>query len=191
MLMNSQRSLDLMDPMAREFSLLRKKRQKTDEDALLISQYEFELAIYWDEKVGAYWPSFNIIRCIQDGAKMSKNGKTVIQGLRSDPRHTKFPVLYPGREGMTVKKLSNTPGYRDIRTVGVSGKAVTRTRPRFNEWSLMAHFLIDRDILDVPQLQDYVDKAGLYIGIGDFRIGTDKGGQYGAFSGTVLPGEGQ
>lgn len=45
--------------------------------------------------------------------------------------------------------------------------------------------MMDEKILNVRDVQDCVDKAGLYEGLGDFRVGCPKGGQFGTFEGTV------
>ncbi len=151
----------------------------------MISDLEFRLALYWDDAIGVYLPSFNVVRAIQDGGKMLKLGKAIIQGIRTHPSSVRVPLVYPGSDRATVETLLRSGKFRDMRTVGVNGKSVVRTRPIFNEWGLTAQFILDEEILGIEQVRACVDKAGLYYGLGDFRVGTAKGGQYGTFTGKV------
>jgi hypothetical protein len=187
MLMSSQNGMNMKDEMAREFSIKSKKRMKSDEDKAYLSELEFRLRLYWDKKKSCvYLPSFNIIRCIQDGGKKIKLGVKVIESLRCDPECINVPVIYPGCDTVkTIDDIAARNEHWDIRTVGISGVAVERTRPRFNEWSLEPTFLLDTENMEISEIQACLDKAGLYKGIGDFRVGTKKGGQFGTFTATV------
>lgn len=185
-LIHSQNGMNLKNELAREFSILSKKRGKSDEEKAQLSEMEFRLGLYWDNKHNrVYIPSFNIIRCIQDGGKKLKLGTMVIESLRSDPNNVNVPLVYPGHESVkSIDDLIARPEHWDVRTVGVNNSVVERTRPRFDEWSLHPRFLLDEQ-MEVSQVQACLDKAGLYKGLGDFRVGTDKGGQFGTFEAKV------
>jgi hypothetical protein len=187
LLMHSQGGMNLKDDLARQYSILSKKRSKTDEEKANLSEMEFRLGLYWDRAAQcAYMPSFNIIRCIQDGGKKLKLGKKVIESLRCSPECVKVPLLYPGREAIgSIDGLVARPEFWDVRTVTVGASTVERTRPRFDVWSLHPVFLLDDENMGVEEVQACLDKAGFYVGLGDFRVGTDRGGQFGTFTASV------
>lgn len=186
LLMHSQRAMNLRDPQARSLATLQKKRGKTEDDRLAISDAELLLGLYWDEEAKRiYIPSFNIIRAIQDGGKMLKLGKKIIQAVRADPLCINVPLLFPGCQGMTPEKLAELPEFRDVRTVTVGTNVVERTRPIFRDWALRPTFLLDTEHLGIEEFTACVEKGGEYSGLGDFRVGTPKGGPYGTFTATV------
>jgi hypothetical protein len=184
LLMHSQRGMNGLDKDAQALAILQKKRGKDSSDKLAISDMEFRLGLYWDKAAGkAYLPAFNVIRCIQDGAKALKLGTKVIQNLKMDPAHIECWLKYPGCQEMTLDALCADPSFRDVRTVVVSG-TVERTRPIFRQWSLSCEFSMLAG-LSLAELNQCVERAGLYYGLGDFRVGTKSGGLYGTFIGTA------
>lgn len=167
---HSQRAMNYRDPLAQELSSLNSKRGKTLEDRLRISDLEMELGLYYDyEKggMGPYVPAFNIKRCIQDGGKSFKLGKHVQQALRSLPGQDHCPLLYDGPRD--IPGLLESAAFRDVRTVGISGRTVERTRPIFNNWKIEARFVLDHERMDLTKFRTCVRRAGEYVGMGDFR----------------------
>lgn len=166
---HSQRGMNYRNPLAQELASLNSKRGKTLEDRLRISDLEQELGLYYDydKGMGPYYPSFNCKRCFQDGGKAFKLGKNVQQALRSMPGYENFPILYSGPRDM--ESLLKLPEYRDVRTVGISGRTVERTRPIFRNWKLEGRFILDHERMDLAKFRLCVKRAGEYIGLGDFR----------------------
>lgn len=165
LLMHSQRGLNRRDSLARDLGLLTSKRGKTDEDRDQISDMEFQLGLYWNEKLGVVLPAFNVLRSIQDGAKIAKLGKHVEKALHYTEKD--FSVIYDGPQD--IDGLLQDHSFRDVRMVGVMGKMVERTRPIFRDWGLKATFEVDDEVLDFNQITLACENAGNYAGLGDFR----------------------
>jgi len=181
LLLHSQEGMNRANPDARELSILNKKRSKQDDDYQRIADLEMRLGVYWDRKRDrAVMPAFNVIRSLQDGGKHMKLGRKIIQGIRISPHCTEFDVRYSPR--LSFEEFVVAPQHRDSRTVVVSG-TVLRTRPRFDTWELVGILLRDPDMLSPDDLNAAIQKAGLYEGIGDFRVGTPRGGRYGTYTG--------
>ena len=167
LLVHSQRGMNYRDPVAQELQALNSKRGKTLEDRLRISDLEMTLGYYWDDRIGPYFPAINVKRSFQDGAKKFKLGTALSQSLRQLPGQDRAPILYEGPR--TLGALCSEGRFRDVRTVSISGRTVERTRPIFPEWKLAVLFILDDDELDLRKLQQCADRAGGYIGLGDFR----------------------
>lgn len=181
LLVHSQAGMNRANPVARELAVLNSKRGKTDEDYARISDLEMELAVYWCHKRDvAIFPAFNIIRSVQDGGKMLKCGKKVIQGIRIHPDYQEPEILYTPK--LPFVQFVAEPSHRDCRTVRVSG-TVNRTRGRFDAWAIEPVVLMDETMLQLDELNASIEKAGLYVGLGDFRVGTARGGRYGTYTG--------
>ncbi|MBK7556239.1 MAG: hypothetical protein IPI55_17065, partial [Flavobacteriales bacterium] len=73
--------VDRFDPIVREMSAITGKRKKTDEDHELISHLEWQGGLYFDEVVGPYLPGDNVFKSLVEGARKSKDGKRIEQGL--------------------------------------------------------------------------------------------------------------
>lgn len=178
LIVHAQRGLNRQDPLAREYAQLSKKRGKTDDDKDRLSDLEFTLGLYVDGKGHPVIPAFNVKRCLQDGARMSKRGKDISRALR--PLALEYRILYKGPA--TLVELLKDHTFRDVRMVKVSGM-VERTRPIFRAWALDADFFMDDEMMDLDTLQYVSDKAGSYVALGDFRV--DCNGDYGRFKAVV------
>lgn len=176
LIVQSDRGVNPLDNLVREKKKLTGLRKKTDEHHELISRIEFELGLYWDDSLGPYVPTGNIHKALVEGARQSKLGKLIEQGCF--PRDVRVPILYEGpRE---IEALYKSPDHVYTVSVGVSGKRVMKTRPRFPEWALNPTFYLDPDKLDVDVFAHIADVTGRFIGIGERRPG--KGGPFGTFS---------
>lgn len=165
LLMSNQRAADPLHPLVKEYKAIYAKRKKTDDDLQQLSDLEFLLRIYHDDAMGPYIPAINVKRCIQDGAKRSKQGKVVDEGLQTVEQG--FKLLYKGpRDIETLKEDRN---FRDTRLVGVESRLTLRTRPIFREWGLVATFLIVPEVLGVSDLKNFATQAGMLKGLGDYR----------------------
>ena len=177
LLIHSQRAMNYRDPLARELQDLNSRRGKTIEDRVRISDLEMELGLYWEEDLGPFMPLINLKRCIQDGGKHFKLGTHVQQALRSLAGQDKAPILYEGPRD--IKELVEDSRFRDVRTVGIAGRTVERTRPIFHQWKIGARFVLDEDRLDLHKLKSCIDRAGSYIALGDYRP------EYGTFAASL------
>lgn len=165
LLMSNQRAADPTNDLVKEYKAIYQKRKKTDEDLIQLSELEFILRIYHEENRGPYIPAINLKRCIQDGAKRSKQGKTVDEGLQTI--EAQFPLIYSGPRG--IKELQADKNFRDTRLVGVDGRLTLRTRPCFREWGLVGEFRMIPEVLSLSDLKSYAQQAGELKGLGDYR----------------------
>lgn len=176
-LMHNERLSDPLDPLARELKEISSKRNKTDADHLEMGRREFMGGLYLDEN-GPCIPSWNIIRCLQDGAKRHKLGKDVLRGVL--PKTETATLSYEGpRNPDDLWKERDVFSIR--KGVGVAQKKVMRTRPFFKNWGTELLVEVDPEVFDLDALQKCWTAAGLYSGIGDMRP------VYGRFEATAIP----
>lgn len=176
LLMHNERLQDPLDPHTRAVAEISGKRRRTDADHLELGHREFLGSLYTNGN-GPCLPAFNVIRCLQEGAKRSKRGKDVLRGVFPLVEHV--DVLYEGprdpeqlwleRESFSLRK-----------GVVVSGRRVTRTRPHFRDFAIELPVEIDPIVFDLDSVETCWADAGKYVGIGDNRP------IYGRFVGTVL-----
>lgn len=185
LVMHNERLADPLDPYARSVSELSGKRKKTDADHLEIGKREFMGGLYTNGN-GPCLPSWNVIRCLQEGGKRHKLGRKVIQGVAPIVEHV--DVLYEGpREPEELWREREQFSLR--KGVVVSSRRVMRTRPIFSGWALEVPIEVDANVIDLDQLQMIFADAGKYAGLGDMRPGSPSGGVYGRFVGTVMSDE--
>jgi hypothetical protein len=164
LLMHSERGANPLDPGVIAHKQLTSKKKKTDEDLLAIAWSEFQLAIYYDEKIGPYLPAQNIDRCIQIGAQANKLGKKFASSARCVD--DKIPLLYEGPRG--VKSLYDS-GFVDVRSAGIMRARIMRVRPIFREWSAEFDFAYDENEIEEGNVILAAETAGRLIGICDYR----------------------
>lgn len=165
LVVKSDRGVNPLDPLSRELAKFTSKRKKTEDDHEIISRIEFELGLYWDEDLGPYIPTGNVHKALVEGARQSKLGKHVEQGVI--PLEVRVPVLYDGPRG--IEALYETPSHVYKVSVGIGAKRTMRTRPRFPEWALQVPFVLDPEKIDVDVFAQIATVAGRYIGLGERR----------------------
>lgn len=175
LLMHNPRLSDPLDEATKALAKLTSIRQKTEETHRQIAVTEFIGGLYWDEVNGVHLPAQNVFSCIVAGAKLSKGGAGFKRAVSFDPEHTAFPLSYDGPAEPEI--LAKDSAFVSRMSVKVGMQRVIRTRPKFSEWSVTAHLIVDDEILNPEQVQAYATKAGKYCGLGDFR----DGGGFGRF----------
>lgn len=165
LLMHSERGANPLDPTVQAHKKMTSLRKKTYQDLEDIAWSEFQLAIYFDERLGPYIPAQNIDRSIQDGAKKNKLGRT----FASSARCVSDRIALDNDGPRTVKGLYENKKYVDIRSVGVSQSRVMRVRPKFDAWSLTFDFAYDENELDESSVILAAQTAGRLVGICDYR----------------------
>lgn len=60
-----------------------------------------------------------------------------------------------------------------------------RVRPKFDNWSIRGELVVQDDQISEDVLQDILDTAGTYKGLGDWRPSSRKPGIFGTFTATV------
>lgn len=164
LLMHSARLSNQFDPKVKEFKLLTHKKKKTDEDHLAIARFEFELGMYFDEKLGPYVPTENVRMAIIEGGRLSKLGTAIDRAVQI--LEDRAPLRYEGPR--TVAALWESRFY-DLSSVGNQSNRVMRCRPAFEGWSLDLELFFDPSMIDRSQLLAASNSAGKFIGLGDYR----------------------
>jgi hypothetical protein len=173
---HNERLADPLDPLVREIAAVSKKRNKTEADHLEIARLEFLGGLYTNGN-GPCLPAWNILRCLQDGAKRHKRGVDVLRGVYPLTDHA--DLFYDGDDNRDPAKMWKAGTYSLRKTVGIQRSRTMRTRPMFTEWSCELDVEVDPVVFDLDTLANCWKDAGKYAGIGEMRP------VYGRFVGTL------
>lgn len=141
------------------------KRQKTEADELELMRLEFIGGLYWDK--GPYLPGLNFDAALGAAASpLAKGGKKLVQsGVQSEDA----PLIYGGKH-KSPDDLFADGGYVSFvpATIPSSKARVMRCRPIFPKWEAVVtvNYL---DILSADQIVAFAERAGGYVGVGDWR----------------------
>lgn len=169
----------LADPLHSQTKEMKKtsgKRTKTDSDHEDMARLEYIASLYMGPD-GVAIPYRNVMKCLIEGARITKSGAKVERGLTM--MGTEFTLIYDGPR--TAEELYANKNFVSRMSVKVGQQKVMRCRPAFKSWGLVASAMIDETVLSVEELSDIATNAGQFIGLGDYR----KGGGYGRFTAMV------
>lgn len=186
---HNERLADPLDELTRRLSGITKQRNKTEAAHLEIARTEFFGGLYTSTAITTdpsgeilvpkgsipVIPAWNMIRCLQDGAKRHKRGPDVLRGVH--PLNDHAAIEYDGPTDPQELWASGQFALR--KGVGVQRSRTIRTRPIFTEWRAVLTVELDMTVFDVDTLQVFWGDAGRYAGIGEMRP------VYGRFRGTV------
>lgn len=186
---HNERLADPLDPVTRLLASIVKKRNKTEADHTDIARIEFFGGLYMTEMIGATdgdlivpggtvptIPSWNMLRCLQDGAKRHKRGPDVLRGVH--PLTEYAELVYDGPTD--PDELWKSGRFALRKGVGVQRNRMIRTRPIFSDWTLTLPVEVDPVVFDIDTLANFWTDAGRYAGLGEMRP------VYGRFHGTIL-----
>lgn len=192
LVVHNERLADPLDTITRAIGAISKKRNKTIPDHEEIARLEWHGGLYTAKPIEAAdgdlqipegavptLPAWNMIRCLQDGAKRHKRGADVLRGIHPLVEHV--PLEYDGPTDLTVMWKSGEFSLR--KTVGVQRARTTRTRPIFYPWRAALPIELDPIVFDLDTVATLWSDAGRYAGIGEMRP------VYGRFEGTIEPYE--
>jgi hypothetical protein len=121
-------------------------------------------------------PQPNLLRCLVEGGRFHKVGKSQVTTQKSSMLFSCVDV-----EGATIPIIHEQPWRVDTRPVRIpsTGGRILSHRPLFDDWRL--DFVLDLDISIMSQklMRQIIDDAGKRIGLGDFRPATK--GPFGRF----------
>lgn len=164
LIMHNERLADPLDDYTRDIAKVSKKRGKTEADHMEIGRLEFLGGLYTNGN-GPCLPAWNIIRCLQDGAKRHKRGADVLRGVYPLIDHA--DVEYDGpRDPAAMWKAG---GFALRKTVRIQQSRTIRTRPFFVDWQAELPVEIDAKVFDLDTLRNCWKDSGTYAGIGDLR----------------------
>lgn len=176
LLMHNSRLSNPLDPAAKALKKVSGKRNKTDDDHAEMAHLEFIGSLYHDPDAGPYIPSDNIWRCLYDGAKKSKRGPKLKEGVLIT---TEINPLGGYGRVRDAEGLWGDENFRHFASAKVGQVRVTRCRPIFRQWRVAADGIIDTNVLDFSELEQIAEVAGSLIGLGDWRP------KFGRFTATV------
>lgn len=135
-------------------SMKTKKKQMTPREAA-------ESVCYRDNKGEMYQPSTQMFAACINAGKYHKIGRKQLDRHVAACFTIEEQLLYHGTNDFEV----DSRWVRNPFTKGVQIKH----RPRFDQWKLTFHLLLDDEIIDVDTAYSIVQDAGRRVGIGDFR----------------------
>jgi len=121
-------------------------------------------------------PQPNIMRCLVDGGRFHKAGKSQLTTSKSSIMFSCVDV-----DGAEIEIEHRQPWKVDTRAVRIpsTGGRILAHRPMFDDWKLSFEVVLDETILGPLLFRQVVNDAGKRIGLGDFRPATK--GPYGRF----------
>jgi hypothetical protein len=164
-IMQCDRLVNPFDPITRQLKTLTGKRKKTDADLEEISRLKFLGSLYYDVKVGPYWPGQNIDRMIFDAAKLSRRGQDIKRAFMV--LDDKVPLIYTGPR--TPEKLYADPEFVDVRSVVIRGQRVMTSRPIFRQWAIEYQCSFDENVMNPDDVAAFHATAGQFIGLSTYR----------------------
>lgn len=169
MIQHNIRLANPLDPYARRLKSLTSKRNKTDEDLALIMEVEARGAAYETPEAYIGLPDAVMWGSIQSGAKDNKKGRHIGRALIYDP--VRVPALtIDGETDILVDDFLKREGTIDYRPVRVQRAVVMRSRPIiYGEWQSTHEFELLTDVIQIDELQKFLDVAGRLHAVGDHR----------------------
>lgn len=167
LVMHNPRMIDPEDEIVRQIAeITAKGKKQTDADRAMVGRLEFMGGLYYSPEIGVYVPSWNVVKCINRGAVITKNGKDVLRSL--SVLGEAVPLIYDGpRE---PSKLYERAEFRFRKEVGIGQKKVMRVRPMFRQWSLKLEAELIEEVMNPADLLRVAETAGLVEGLGDARV---------------------
>ena len=203
MVCHNERLADPLDSITQALAEITGKRKKTIEDHQEIARREFFGGLYtnpvydWplddDLEVTIGLPAWNVLRCLQEGAKRAKRGPDILRGVSPLVDFAPVTFIHPNPEDSGIElpedgMIEGLVSPQDLwlegefqlrKSVGVQRSRTMRTRPIFNEWQLELDVEVDPTVLDVHTIRFMWKDAGKYAGLGEMRP------VYGRFDGTL------
>lgn len=166
LVMHNPRLIDSEDPYVRQIAELTSKGSKqTDAEREEVARLEWMGGIYHDPEVGVYIPSWNVVKCVNRGAVLTREGTNVLRAL--SVVNDRVPLLYDGPRELT--KLYERPEFRFRKEVGIGQKKVMRVRPIFRRWSIELDAELVEEAMNPGDLLRVATTAGRSEGLGDAR----------------------
>lgn len=163
LLMHNGQLADPLNPVARQLARLTSRRAKTEADLERIAELEFIGGLWMDGGRPCIRGDALEAAICQSAAR--KKAKSRFRGaviVRDNPL-----LVYDGPK--TVDGLRESAEYRDRALVGLNGRRLMRTRPRFPSWSATVAIDYLPSLVAREELIDVLVAAGDTIGIGDNR----------------------
>ena len=161
---HNARLSDPLNEWTRAVAEISGKRKKTNADHEELARREWFGGLYLNEAGNPCIPGSNLERMLRDAAAKTKNGKNVQAGaIVPDDAE----LIYKGPK--VSEKLWAAGEFQIRSSVKIGQQRVMRTRPCWKVWELVFTVLFDEEILNPAKIGEFVQTAGQYIGLGDWR----------------------
>jgi hypothetical protein len=153
------------NPFVQQLQQLSKEKKRKGVDKLdvemKIAETEFRGGLILDQAGHPCLTADQIRTCIQEGAKLTRGGKTIERGVVLTKRE--MPLIYDGPK--TADGLWADVKYRDQRMVTVGQARILRTRPIFQSWMVEVPIIYIPMVINFPDLLKYTRDAGMLCGL--------------------------
>ncbi|MFA5458737.1 MAG: hypothetical protein WC261_14035 [Synergistaceae bacterium] len=170
LLMNSNASVNPLNPLVRELKTLTSKRKRTEEDDRDILLLKWRLSMYYDEKLGPYIPSVNLLATLREAAKKHKRGKDIISSAVVSP--SDIPLHYNGPRNIDelAALADGKQQFIDVRVGRIKQASVMISRARFNPpWHIKCEIVYDDLVFNKDDIMLFLTIGGEKIGLCDYR----------------------
>ena len=166
LIMHSCQCVNPLHPITKEMKkYTSKKNNKTEEDLVKLADLEWEAGAYWKDGLGLYIPAENVEATLINGAKANRKGTDIEKYC--DVTDLYIPFDYG--ENLTKEELIQNYEYRDTRVMTVNRNRIMRTRPRFDQWSIVFNLRYNEANIDLDTIVNAMEYAGQYVGLCDSR----------------------
>ena len=174
---NGQAGLDTRSPLSGEIAEIAAKKggNRTEVDDLRLRELECQRSLYLGADGEPTLPEAALRSLIEAGARKTKQGTLVREGLMIERVEFRYDVE---RYGSSLEELRTKTQF--VVPVVVQRQRIARTRARFDlPWSVVGVADVDPDLVDEAKLTAWLALGGRRIGLGDWR--PEKSGLFGRF----------
>lgn len=164
-------------------------------------------SLYRNEAGEVIIPTENIMRALMEGGAMvpvpgGRMGKSFKAQSQSGimPRSLGWPLFVNGKQpdGKTIAALLKEKDFTVhketaeklgfslfVKRARIGASKHVRVRPRFDSWQAQGELSVTDEQINQPVLEDILEMAGKYKGLGDWRPSSKTPGTFGMFTATV------
>jgi hypothetical protein len=156
---------DLATRKLKELTSRNRGKNKTDELGDQIAEAEWRASMYVDDRGEPCMPSDNILACLKEGGRKTKQGKQILAAVFCEV--PSFSLIYDGPRDLD--SLWADGRFFDYRAVGVQGKRVMRARPCWKDWALEITLKFDDELVSPDDMIAILATAGSQVGLCEKR----------------------
>jgi len=177
LLIHNGRTASPLDVYAKKMKALTSKRKKTEEDIKHLLEIQFEGALYWNDSIGLYMPTENILAALLKAARKHKLGPKISGFIFNEA--IGFPIITNNHN--SFNKLLTDKNNKFIKTVTIQRSKTLSCRPIFNNWEIKFNFHIDEEELNLDDVKMLLSTMANRIGLGVWTPSHPKPGTFGKF----------
>ena len=164
LIMHNGRLANPRNAITKELRTYTSKRNQTEDDWDRIAEIEFAGSLYFNKEGEPCIPALNIAAALIKAGGKSRKGQALKAGMRI---LNDMVLEYDGPRD--AESLWNDERFVFTTMVGIERRRTPRTRPIFDEWKGNFDILFNPEIVDQKQLNSFIEFAGQYYGLCDWR----------------------